>query len=528
MTPDSTVTLYATPFSMDNRHVVAVRDADDAAGAVQSLASAWKIYTDCFWQRDTDGYFFRANGNINDVKQYNYCIFINDGVRNFAFIRDYKYINDALTLVFLKIDPWLNYAGRFVFHPSPMRRMHPYADVPGNRYAERVEVGAWEVVAEDAHMADDDDDYCFCVTVGDPSDWSVAGFWQALAGLIQGSGNALADWWDDLAVTPCRTGVTVQPNTHLVSYQMLQQIYQWLLKTDHADMLVSAYHVPKSIRNPEFVQYNIPSMEVGAGGLRLDCSAYIARCFWRKLYESDQFGKVILTCCGNAREYRVSGFQRGIASIDFSYRSTMNPDGCVTLYPLGYYGSHSYNSISSQSWDRVELTGAGRSLVKMESSATAALAGAASIIAGLATGGAASAVGAVGAAAMANSQFRGATEISFSDSGTTSGSMTAILAADVPIASARYMAPVDADLRRINTYFGTYGYSWNGLVQPLTPLDSDLPYWHYFETDGAIIDGPDIPQDDLAEVRAMFDRGVFVYKTYITYRKTEFAYSNHY
>lgn len=528
MTPDSTVTLFATPLSMDNRHVVAVRDEDDAAGVVQSLASTWKIYTDCFWQRDTDGYFFRANGNINEVKRYNYCIFINGGVRNFAFIRDYKYINDALTLVYLKIDPWLNYAGRFVFHPSPMRRMHPYNNYGGNRYTERLEIGAWKVVAEDSVLPEDDDSLCFVVTVGDPADYAVTTFWQAVAGVIQGNGNALANWWDGIHVTPCDTGVTIQGNTHLLSYQTLQEVYEYLLQSDHTDMIVCAYHVPRALRNPENAQMNITSMEIGVGGVRLDTSGFKSRCFWRKVWESDQFSKVILSCCGNSREYRVSGFSGGADTIDFFYRATMNPDGCVTIYPSGYYGNAVYNSLSSQSWDRVEMTASGRSLVKMESSATAALAGAASIIAGLATGGAGTVAGIVGGTTLAADRFRGAMETTFTDSGTTSGSMAALMAAGVPIAAARLVGPSDDDLAAINRYFGTYGYAYNGLVQPLTPLDSTLPYWHYFETDGAIIDGPDVPQDDLAEVRAMFDRGVFVYKSYITYRKTEFAYSNHY
>ena len=116
MTPNTTVTLYATDFDISNRYVIAA----DSIGEALSIVGAYpsRVYTDCYWQR-TDEFVFRCKGNINEVEQYNYCVFLNNGRYTFAFVTKCQYVNDAMTWVYLTIDPWLNFAGQYVSMTVP-------------------------------------------------------------------------------------------------------------------------------------------------------------------------------------------------------------------------------------------------------------------------------------------------------------------------------------------------------------------------------------------------------------------------
>ena len=58
--------------------------------------------------------------------------------------------------------------------------------------------------------------------------------------------------------------------------------------------------------------------------------------------------------------------------------------------------------------------------------------------------------------------------------------------------------------RRIDSYFDMFGYQTNELKVP--EIDS-RPYWNYIKTQGINIEG-DVPENDLAEIRALFDNGV--------------------
>lgn len=160
MNPSTTVTLYKTPFDASNRYVIAVDSVSEAYSIVQSYSHL--EFTDCYWQRDD--FSFRANGNIALLRQYNYCTYINKSRdTRFAFITDYEYVNDDMTLVHIKTDPWMTYAGRLVFNPSPMVRCHPkdnsYAEC--NRFSESLDLTFQRIDEEffnddDVDASDDD------------------------------------------------------------------------------------------------------------------------------------------------------------------------------------------------------------------------------------------------------------------------------------------------------------------------------------------------------------------------------------
>lgn len=540
MTPNTTVTLYATDFDITNKHVVYADSEGAALAAVSSFPS--RVYTNCYWQR-TDGFVFRATGNINDVERYNYCIFENNGKRNFAYITKCQYVNDDMTWVYLEIDPWLNFAGQYNFADSPMRRCHPETDtvLQGSYSMEPVSIAGWKQENFTAgDYAEGDADDCFLVCQIDttlapdiPNDL-FDGIYNILLGQLGSAAQMIA--WGSRALKSgaTRIGAKTQPLTYHVTRGQAVNILNRLAVNGLSDKVVCAYAVPSYLGAASVAKIQTPLADINNAPeitepVVLDWGG--ATIFWNKLKYSPQFNEFTINLCGNAVEIpwgyiKPNNLISGQLTVKIN--ADMAMDGCATarLEEIDVNANQSSDfMVHSPTWDRVQMVGSGGNQNKLIGLETATIGGiiraGMTIVQGNAVAGIMeTATDIIGGTIDAREIVNAGTVETGGGGGSIAGfNMTA------PLLNATHYYPKEPEIVKLQKYFGTYGYSWAGEVKPI--VFNTLPHWNYYETMGAVITGRGVPQRYLKQVIDMFNRGVFVYNTIGDYKHLENAMSNH-
>lgn len=564
MTPNTTVTLYATPFDISNKYVIAADSPGEALGIVSSYPS--KVYTDCYWQRDND-FVFRANGNINEVEQYNYCVYINNGKYNFAFITECDYVNDAMTLVHLAIDPWLNFAGQYVFHDSPMVRCHPSsADYAKQNYhVEPYQVDAWKTTAEtfgDATYNDPSTNMSrnvFLMTVLDANQYddSTLQVWlQGLYEMINGGGaQTLTSFYTGLKATVCQiVGGHVQAPTRYVSETGLQTIVKNIMKNGRQSDIIGAYYIPNPCC-PEDLEAdgNLVRMRPKTDSISLNIEP-METIHWRKIRYSEQFNRLYVNLCGTVNYLPFNNLKVDISTVELRITCDPSYNGCIyaSIAPSDMYNADAY-MMHSMPWDKVQVSGYGLNTTALVQSGlniaptvfdtiTSAAGAAMSIpmdvaIGGL-VGGATGAIGAgiKGVAGVAGELARGAANIapellrqgdiirSGGYAGNTGVSSMASYNMRFPLVTFAIERPYD--ISNLERLFGTYGYMQEGDICKIR--FKELPHWHYYQAANASIEGNKVPQRYLSQVIGMFNSGVFVFNSVADYKDFSKALDNHY
>lgn len=99
--------------------------------------------TDFTYQRK-DG-VIRFNADIDEIREYNYCMYRNDAYSNkwfYAFITDMKYLNDGVTAVTIQTDVWQTWQFDITFMRSFIEREHVSDDTFGKHTVpENLETG---------------------------------------------------------------------------------------------------------------------------------------------------------------------------------------------------------------------------------------------------------------------------------------------------------------------------------------------------------------------------------------------------
>lgn len=564
MTPNTTVTLYATPFDISNKYVIAAASEQEALGIVNSYPS--RVYTDCFWQR-TNEWVFRANGNINEVEQYNYCVFLNNGKYNFAFITGFTYINDAMTLVHLAIDPWLNYAGKYIFHDSPMVRCHPIGDAGINFHTEPYTIEAWKTDSES--FGEPYENYAssiFIVTTlnGFQYDATAIDNWLSGLGAILTSGDAtkLKDFYDNLSVTPCSiNGSHIQAPTQYTTSNGLPLLVKKVVSCGRESDLIGAYYIPQ-VLVPEGISSDGSIVQMGPVEKNLSLTIPpMDNIHWRKIRYSEQFNRLFVNMCGSINYLPFNNLKADVAIIRLKIRSDPSYNGCIYAYidPADMYNSESY-MLHSQGWDKIQISGfgipstqiteatlrlgstvfdqikkIGGDVAKVVGGVVAgAGAGATGGVPGAIAGGIAGAIkpglnliGDIGSAAVeitpelakhADIARSGGYAGSFGTSSMSAYNMV------FPLITLGLERPRDAS--KIEEMFGTFGYMQDGDICSI--VFKRLPYWHYYCTQNAAIEGRQVPQRYLSAVISMFNNGVFVFNSPATYKDFSKAQLNHY
>lgn len=117
--PNSDIYLLKTPFEMDSENVLTFNNYEEQYNYFSSLPKL--LLKDATYQRK-DG-VVRYPGTFDDLIEYNYCMYRNTSYSDkwfYAYIEDMKYENNSMTSIKLKTDAWqtwlfqINYKSMFV------------------------------------------------------------------------------------------------------------------------------------------------------------------------------------------------------------------------------------------------------------------------------------------------------------------------------------------------------------------------------------------------------------------------------
>lgn len=548
MTPNTTVTLYATPFDISNKYVIAADSPGEALSIVSSYPS--KVYTDCYWQRDND-FVFRANGNINEVEQYNYCVYLNNGRYNFAFITQCDYVNDAMTLVHLATDPWLNFAGQYVFHDSPMVRCHPSSDnsTEGLHTSEPMNVLLNVFTQVSGGLYNEDSTMTYLVTTlkstSLPDVTAITDYWNGMLALAQQTSvSGLINWSLQLRSGYTYAGNAIQPNTS-VGTTAIDRIVDAFIQNGMQSAIIAAYHVPTSlIPGGTAIDAQTLPLEVIHKHLNIDMPIAPK---WRKTKVSPQFRKIVLNCAGNSRdiplEFMAAKLYSG-GTLDIDIITNPNMFGNFTAQVQGI--SDTFKQMFqcvSPVWDRVPLVGYGVDQMVFKQAIYNTVTNVAST--GFDTIGQLTdkinwvKQGVVGTLAAAGrevaegvaAEYQNAmnTQQRVLNGGIAIGGASASISAynqTAPLFKAISFTPSGPDVMKIDRTFGTYGYIMDGEIVPIE--FKTLPYWKYYQTQEAAIEGRKVPQRYLSQIIQRFNAGIFIFNDVASYKDFSRALDNHY
>ncbi len=534
MTPNTTVTLYATDFDISNRYVIAANSTGEALAIVSAYPSI--TFDNCYWQR-TDSFIFRCNGNINEIEQYNYCVFVNNGKYNFAFITKCQYVNDAMTWVYLEIDPWLNFAGQYTFHNSPMIRCHPPDDSQRNYYTEPIEVEKWNIRKETFGDPGTADVYKLClVTKLNALSYTQMSVADALTGVMDIiNGNGIATYQTFL--TSFQSGGTLivglhpQAPTYLGTMSEIANLMKKILQVGRESDILGAYYVPSHVMNDTSSGYK-PTMQPFATILPMTSIPPDSQYHWKKMSYSEQFNRLSVNVCGNITYIPYNEFLGDLSSLNLHIAADPGQNGCIYCwFDNSILNNANAYMMHSAKWDTVQLSGyavnetafigSGLGIGKTAfDTVSRTISNAMSLdFAGL--------VGDLGGGAIdiAN-QGLNALEI-IKSGGYAGGQSLSSMAAfnmNYPLVTLTHEHMFNDS--KLDEMFGTYGYTQNGDIMPIT--FKNLPYWSFYHCKDAAIDGRQVPQKYLSQIINRFNSGIFVFNDVASFKKFERAQSNHY
>lgn len=520
MKPNTRVLLLKVPFNSTYDDVLFATSDEDFYSQVITYPHI--IFDKCTWQRDNMS--FRADMNFNDIKQYNYCIYVNNDKRNYAFISQYIYVNDGMTLVDLQTDVWAEYIGQWEILPSSVIRQHPATDTMyTNVFPEQISVARWEVSRSDYALPGEDNDYMYLVTSNNANTFfnRASDFYSALAYFLAGDSAAISNFFSLVNVTPCTCETVTQGNTSYLSRSTAQNYLSAYARVGRQSDVLTAYHVPKKFTSAasEAVDYSsLPDFHIEHS---IDLT-YPVQPLWNKTRVLSQFNQIICTCCGNSRTYDFSLFKEAAITeeVKFDLSANQAATGNIRCTPLGYAGGNPGEfSCVSPTWDKVQLSTSAIDVSKSnEMIATAAVGGVGNLFS----------LNPAGILDDTMNLAKGEGELyknSAINVGTPTSSIAAY-AANNALVSLSHYKPSAADMDNINLYFCQYGYSYNGQVSEVF-LDT-MPICNYVKTNSANVRGDSIPDEDIKIICSIFNDGVKIWHGAENVRATDKILKNHF
>ena len=143
ITPQTEIRLIKSPIELDNKNQLTFSSKQTQESYFKSLP--YLEANDYTYQRK-DG-FIRFEAPYDSLLEYNYCMYKNEAYSNkwfYAFITDFKMLNNDVTAVFIKTDVWQTWMFDLEFKNSFIEREHVNDDTFGlNLVPENVELGEY-------------------------------------------------------------------------------------------------------------------------------------------------------------------------------------------------------------------------------------------------------------------------------------------------------------------------------------------------------------------------------------------------
>ena len=539
--PQTDVYLLKVPLEIDEKNQL---DFATTTAQTNYFLSLPKLLLENFTYQRKDG-VIRVPLLMDDIMEYNYVMYRNEGHGSkwyFAFITGMEYLNDNVTAVSIKTDPWQTYQFDLTYKKTFVEREHVNDDSVGKHTIEEgLDVGEYEIVdlknipIYETALPSTDWTVCFVTTKLPDGDKKIVGESDLLGGVFNSQHIFAVD--------------------NIEQARTLLYIYNEQGRQVVGDDIKNLYMVPSVCLNKT---YNIPTQY----STTIDGQSKVAVC--RPLYNAltlnnsgDPFTlvqpKVLAenyTPTNNKLySYPYSYFYvSNKAGIDVTYRWEDFPTKTAGQYDTGKtleyykavvptvslsaklyfinykgyaesadYGSKMYNyglnfaktpvctwttdyytNWLTQNGVNVGLSAGQQVMTGL--GAGVAMMGMGGGIPGLALGlgygifkGITSALAADHQAQMTPNQANG--DLNSSD----------VMYAFTRCAMSLYMMSVRPEKAKIiDDYFSMFGYKVNSVK---IPNITGRRYWNYVKTIGCYIDA-NIPQSDLQEIKDMFDNGI--------------------
>ena len=530
ITPQTDLYLLKVPLEMSNDNQLTFADANAQYRYFFNLP---KLSGDgMFTYQRKDG-VIRFGALIDDIMEYNYVMYRNTAYSNkwfYAYITNMEYSSDQVTLIKIKTDVWQTYQFQLTYKPVLIDREHPNTDVAGdNILPEGLELGEY-------------------VTNGDVTNFGDATNYRIVAEVSQveneGESQTLHFAWNqgDHEVTPSLNDIARGTTPLILSsdaeFKELRDCYDY---AGLSDAIVNVYMIPNSMLDVihactlvatrsnsitfKTAHAYIPELKTGTYSLGnktitkpTSLDSYTPRN--KKLLTAPFCYFNISNNAGTSIPYYYEDFS---STIQFNLEGTFGVSGNVKAIPVNYknisatengldysisgakYPICSWKSDSYTNW----LT---QNAVNMDTEIrSTGLGGAvATLGAGLTSGGLGLLGGAVNIATnfitLATQQHLAKTQANMRPD-QVRGNLNA-----GDIVWSKYKSPftylpmsIKAKQAEIlDEYFDQFGYKCNRVK---IPNINGRRNWNFVRTIGCYIEA-NIPQDDLQEIKAMFDKGI--------------------
>lgn len=546
ITPQTDVYLLKVPLEIDSTNQLTFSNATAQFNYFNSLP---KLSIDNFTYQRKDG-TIRYGANFDDLITYNYVMYRNDAYSNkwfYAYITGMEYLNDNVTAIAIKTDVWQTWQFDLTYKPVLIDREHTNNDTIGaNTLPEGLELG--EIVSNGStkNFGLSSSGQQFMVIV-DVSMIENAGSDQTLT--CSWSSGTTPEPYANGIPSGCYhimigSGTTIMPDP-----QVLIDVYD---KAGLSDAIQNVYILPKNIVNDTDIKTGLTISTTGsapsatATGLAMISSVLrqTTQMGWgtftrpttvngyipknNKLLAYPYNYVNVSNNAGTTIPFHYEDFVSPASTrhdIEFQVEGAFCPSGSIKAIPVNYknlsytnsdnaydysisgakYPICSWNSDAYTNWLTQNAVN-----MRMEWQSTLVSGGALMLGGGIASGGMGVVTGGVELvgnlistareqhlaktrANMVPDQVNGNTnagDITFSKWGSCFTFMPMSIKAEYA--------------RCIDEYFSQFGYKCNRVKIPNVTGRTN---WNYVKTVGCYIEA-DIPQEDLQEIKSMFDKGI--------------------
>ena len=549
VTPSTDVYLLKVPLEINDINQLTFKNATEQYNYFSFLS---KLSVDNFTYQRKDN-VIRFNAHFDDILEFNYVMYRNDAYSDkwfYAFITKMEYVNDNMTNITIKTDVWQTWQFALNYKPVLIDREHVNDDTIGRHtYPEGLEVGEYVCNGNVVNFGGASD-YCIVVEVSQIENegesatlsyqWASGshdetprlndidrGTIPLIVGMESGWANTasyVTNIYDKAGLGEAIVNIYMIPKALVGSYnqisltvtvpnqptETINQLVVPASKTGVYDLGTSTFTKPTAIQN--YVPKN------------------------NKLFVAPYSYFNISNNAGTSIPYHYEDFSTG--TISFKTEGTFGLSGSVKTTPQNYKGvssnenaldysvtgpkypvcswkSDSYtnwltqNAVNLNTAMQRELFGAGVDVLggAARGAIGGAIGGGMGAIPGMAIGaGVGLFTGAVSLINLAREQHLAKTSANMV-ADQVSGNLNA-----GDFLWAKYRSPftympmsIKAEYARcIDEFFSQFGYKCNRVK---VPNITGRRNWNYVKTVGCYIEG-NVPQEDLAEIKNMFDRGI--------------------
>lgn len=534
ITPDTDVILLKVPLEITQENQLTFSNATAQYNYFHNLP---RLELEDFTYQRKDG-VIRCGILADDLYQYNYVMYRNNGFSNkwfYAFIDKVEYLNHNTSAISIRTDVWQSWQFELDYKPTFVEREHVNDDTIGaHTVPEDLETGEYQIVdmrnSPIFESATPSTDWCyaFCVTEFPNGVTSIVDEGHTIGGVFT-SLHFIAC----VNATAARNLITVYNEDGSTTADAIVNIFvvpRCCVDYNPANAQTMTGHTPTSFSStsvsagvyvyPIYDSYTTDSFQ-------LQQPTTLAGDYTpknKKLYTYPYSYFYLTNKCGTDAVYKWEDFPTetidSVTAKTLTYKKAIVPSASLSakLYFTNYkghaettdYGTRLYNyginyaKVPVCAWTTDYYTNwlTQNGVNVGVSIATAAL----GVGVGIATGGTGLAMGLLTAgSSIANTLSR-----VYQASVTPDQAQGDVNAGDVMFAYTRnsitfYFMSIRKEMARIiDDYFSMYGYKVNSVKVPNVTGRTN---WNYVKTIGCYIKA-DIPQEDLKEIKDMFNNGV--------------------